>query len=178
MNKALIAASASALLLSVAIAWAQPPATDSPPFGAGPHFRGMGPGMGPRWEADDDDDLPGICADLGLTQEQQAKLEKMRLEHHKAMVDVVDQMRATRLALRKAVIADKYDGKSVADIAAKLGKLAEQAAKIRTDHLRQVRDLLTDEQRVRFDQRILSFHAGKGCGPGGPHGRSCMGQIW
>jgi Spy/CpxP family protein refolding chaperone len=172
----------TALLLSFGSVFAQPfgppdqPGPGAEPFG-GPHW-GMGEGRN-MGEADECCGMDDRWDDLKLSDEQRTKLDKLRLEQQTKMMDWRNEMATAHTQLQKLIIADKADEKSVNDAAAKLGKLHEQKARLMATHLRQVRELLTEEQRLVFDRMVLAGPMGKGMrgnhpGSGmGPMGRRC-----
>lgn len=101
---------------------------------------------------------------LDLTEEQQAKISKMRLEMQKEMTPLRSKVQTLRSEYKLMIIDEKI---SEADLKSKLDEISglrKDMALKRAKHQRQVRSILTDEQKVKFDQRILSGrkHAMKG----------------
>lgn len=146
-----------------------------------PRPKMMGPGHPMGWQMNDDDDdnfMPGMCG-IEFTDEQQAKLDKLRLDGQKVRLERRAQMVDLQAKLKLAMTADKYSQKDIDDIAAKMGKFHQEAVLMRAKHLKEVRDMLTPEQRIKFDQHILSGPMGKGfpgrCGdmPGKGKGPGC-----
>ena len=168
------------LILSAGSAISQPPL---PPEAPEPMVAPMGGshwGMrgGPHWDDDARCEMGERYDDLKLSDDQRAKLDKMRLEHQTQMMDWHNEMAMAKTQLKKLIIADKADDKAIGEAAAKLGKLHEQKAKLMAAHLRQVRAILTDEQRVKFDSQVLSS---KGMGMRGKKpgcGMGFMGRSW
>jgi len=130
-------------------------------------------GMG-RMGMDNDDDccMPGDMQGIKFTDEQRAKLDKMKLEVQKIRLEKKAQMVDLHAKLKLAMTAEKINQKDIDDIATKMGKFHQEAILQRAKHMREVRDMLTAEQKIQFDQRILGGGMG-GCfdGPGPKMGR-------
>lgn len=164
---------AAALLLVAGAAWAQPgPDKDCcPPDGPGMHGMGMmdcGPGPMGGMERDDDGDGPikGLLRDVDLTDEQEGKLEKLQLDNQKKMVERKAQMVEYKSKLQLAMITDKYSEKDIKEIAGKLADFHKEGIILHAALVRAIRDMLTDPQRVQFDQNVLAAGKGMGMGPG------------
>ena len=111
-----------------------------------------------------------VCAIPNMTPEQTAKIEKLKLEHQKALVLLQADMKIKRLELRQLML-EKADQKK---LEAKIDELAEVGADIQKKHLAhrtEVGRLLTDEQKKAFDQKC----GGMICGAGMGHGAGCGG---
>jgi len=153
------------LLVLGGAAMAQPPKMmdDSPaPFPGHPPM-----GMKMMHGCDDDDDAPMRCLDdIDLTDEQEAKLEKMALDHHRKRLERRAVMVDLQTRLKLAITAEKFNQKEIDDLAAKIGKFHQEAVSLKVGHLREVRAILNDEQRIEFDQNLLKCGPGKGMGKG------------
>lgn len=121
----------------------------------------------------------GAMKMLALSDEQEEKISKERIEHKKKMMQLKTEMVDHRTKLKLLLTAEQFSQKDADKIASKLGDLSESKTKLMSAHLRKVRDILNDEQRVHFDERILSArglfeHQGKHDGgfhkPHGPKG--------
>lgn len=131
---------------------------------------GMGPGSG-GWMSDQPGPPPGAdfhkgCMGLNLTDEQQSQIQVLRLEHQRKMVELKSETGNLRDKLKLAVTDDKFSEKAVSDITGKIAKAQQQRMEMKAKHLRKVRDILTDEQKVKFDQKVLAGHIGFGHGDG------------
>ena len=120
--------------------------------------RMRGPGGGPM-------DLPK------LTEEQQAKMQDLRLAHQKEILPLRNELQKQQTNLILELTADKFSDSKVTSIQAEISKLTGQIAAAMVQHLRAVRDLLTPDQKKVFDQHILS---GDPMGPGGMMGQGMM----
>lgn len=108
------------------------------------------------------------CGIPNVTPEQTAKMQRLMLEHQKAVLPLRSALKTKQLELRQMMI-EKADQKS---LEAKIDELAKARADIQKKCLAQrneVRGLLTDEQKKAFDQKC----AGMGCGAGMGHGAGC-----
>ena len=146
-----IALAATFLLAGVAIA--QP----------GPGIQGMG--KGPGWWADEPGGPPmgrmqGCMKGMNLDDDQKGKIEKLRLAHQKEMLALKTETSGLRDKMKLLVIADKFDQKAVDDLAGKIAKAHEKRVSLMVKHLRKVRDILNDEQKVKFDQHVISGEMG------------------
>ncbi len=100
-----------------------------------------------------------------FTDEQQAKIDKMRLEGKKNHLEKKSMMLDLQTKLKLAMVADKYNQNEIDDIAAKMGKIHQDGVQMRAKNMHEVREMLTPEQRVKFDQSILDGNMGHD-GPG------------
>ncbi len=97
---------------------------------------------------------------LDLTGEQELQFDKLRLAHQKAMIPLREQLQALRTDYRLMVIDEKA---SKGDLEKQLDKIAgvrKDMGLQRAEHQRQLRSLLTDAQKVKFDAHILSNKRG------------------
>jgi len=112
---------------------------------------------------------PWLDRALDLTEEQQAKMEDLRLQHQKEMIPLQSQIESLRSELHLAMTADKFDKGKVEKIVNDMQKVRTQLQMSRVLHQQAVRELLTPEQRKKFDLHILSRkgpRGGKGFGRG------------
>jgi Spy/CpxP family protein refolding chaperone len=109
---------------------------------------------------------PGAQMGLGnLTAEQKTKMQDLRLAQQKEMLPLHTQLQKLQADLKLELIADKINEGKVKSLQGEISKLTSDLAVKRFAHQRAMRDILTPEQKKKFDERILS---GKGIGPGGP----------
>lgn len=97
---------------------------------------------------------------LDLTEEQQLQFDKLRLAHQKAMIPLREQLQALRSDYRLMIIDENA---SKGDLEKQLDKIAgvrKDMGLQRAEHQRQLRALLTDAQKVKFDAHILSKKRG------------------
>ncbi len=146
-----------AVLFLAGSAIAQPPAQE-------------GQGKGPMWgHHPPDAPMPphwAECKGLKLTDEQQTQIQSLKLKHQRAMVELQTDVASLRGKLKLLITDDSFKEKEVNGIVDKLAKAHQKRIQMKVKHLREVRDILTDDQKVRFDQKILSGGLGFGHGPG------------
>lgn len=142
-----------------------------------PQMRGMG-GMGMMMHRQQAQ--PGAPMGLGaLTPEQQTKMQDLRLAHQKEMLPLHTQRQKLQADMKLEITADKVNEGKVKSMQGEISKLTSDLAGKRFAHMRAVRDILTPEQKKKFDERILSGgRMGQGIrGPGSMMGAGMgMGQ--
>lgn len=125
-----------------------------PLFAAGapaamPHGGGPG-GGGRRGPMSPDEQLKRMTKDLDLTSDEQAKIKPILVDEQKQMEDLRNDSGGDRQAMRQKMM------------------------QIRQDHKDQLRAVLDDKQKEKFDkqeqQREDRMQGRRGGGPGGPGG--------
>jgi len=86
-----------------------------------------------------------------LTDEQKAKIEKLRVAHLKQMTENRNLMAEKKARLRTLTTVDKPDMKAINETIDQITTLKNQHMKARVAHQLDVRNLLTDTQKVYFD---------------------------
>ena len=156
----------AALLCAVMIAGqllAQPGEQQPGPGGMGRMHGGrMMGGMGPMMQHQG----MGPMQFLNLTDEQKQKAQTLMLQHRKEILPLEAEIEKHKANLKLELTADKFDAAKTKSIQSELAKVMNEIGSKRIVHQRAIRDLLTPEQRVKFDQHILSGARG----PGGPRG--------
>lgn len=118
------------------------------------------------------------CNIPNLTDDQQTKIDKLKVEHRKAMLQNRNLMAEKRARLNTLRTADKADmneiNKTIDDMTVLKAKMMKQ----REAHIQKVRSLLNDEQRVHFDSRPHGKHKGYGMHRGGMGNRGNKGQCY
>ena len=88
---------------------------------------------------------------MDLTEAQLAKIQEMRLAFHKAILPLQSTIQTHYLELRS--LYSKNTEQAVIDAKlAQIDKLEMELEQMFMDHQGQIRDLLTDEQKVLFDR--------------------------
>lgn len=105
------------------------------------NFDGYGPGNRAAW------------SQLDLTDEQEAALTELRLEHYKEMQPLRSQMIELKAKERALLLEDEVDMKALNSVIDDQTDLNNRIRKQRAEHRVSVRSLLTDEQRMIADQR-------------------------
>jgi len=86
-----------------------------------------------------------------LSEDQKAKIDKLRTDHLDAVKPLREKMKANREMRRKLMSADKQDQVAINANIDEHAKLQAQIMKLKTKHISSVRSLLTDEQKVAYD---------------------------
>jgi len=166
-----ITVAAVAIMLLAGATFAQPQMDGKTPDGMPPgHPKMMGMGHGPMGMKGCDDDGPGAMKGcmrgINLTDEQEAKLEKIHFTHQRKMIERKAAMVDMQSKLKLAMTAEKFNQKEIDELAGKIGKFHQEAVLLRVSNLREVREILTPEQRPEFDQNVLNMGHGMGMGMG------------
>lgn len=128
-------------------------------------------GQGPRF----DGMQQGECRIPDLTDEQQEQMKTLRIEHRSAMEEYRADMRTLRAEYADLTSGSDYDTEAASERIDALTAVKNKMMKQRLEHRNEVRNLLTDEQKVIFDQRPHG-KGGKGYGKGNYHHRDCDGH--
>ncbi|MCG3119676.1 MAG: hypothetical protein ALAOOOJD_02151 [bacterium] len=107
--------------------------------------------------------MPAPMPMLDLTEEQQAKIQTLRLQLEKDLLPLHSKLQAFDTDLRMATTADKFDESKVKSIVEQMQKVHAEIQMKEILHGQTVRSLLTPSQREKFDLRILNER-----GPGRP----------
>ena len=123
--------------------------------GRGMHGGGMQGGKG----------MSGMCWKETLTDEQRAKLAKVKLDYMKAKAPIKAKMKAVKVDLAILVTTDKPDMNAINNKIDELTKLKNDKMKEKYKYIAAKRKVLTAEQQVLFDMRVIkkAIH-GKGKG--------------
>ena len=95
---------------------------------------------------------------LNLSDEQKTKIEDLRLNFQKEKLPLQSKIRELKTNLKLESTKDNYDEKKVDQTLDQIEALKKEMYKKRIDHMRSVRNILTDEQKKKFDMHILSDH--------------------
>ncbi len=121
------------LMVSMMTGFTQPPTPGNPPAGADKLVRG-----------------------LGLSPEQQTRIAQLRLELQKQNLPLQAKLNEYQAQLKLLLVDDQFSTARAKAILQKIGDVRQQIALNRLQFQRKVREMLTPEQRVKFDNRILS----------------------
>jgi Spy/CpxP family protein refolding chaperone len=138
--------------------------------GFGPAMgRGMRPGMGPRG-------VPGLARfvnnpsmrqQLGITDEQAAKIRQQAEDFQKAGIQNRANMQVKRIELNDLLRADKPDRAAIDRKLAEVNAALGASEKTNIDHLLAMRSALTPEQQEKLKEMMQNR---PGFGPRGPDG--------
>jgi Spy/CpxP family protein refolding chaperone len=112
-----------------------------------------------------------IARVLGLTEQQQAQVRQLMQAQRPKHEALREKAEANREALREALSAANPDPTAVGELAIEGQRLREEGRKLREAQDQALRQLLTPEQRTKFDALVsLREERGGKRGRGGPHG--------
>ena len=107
-----------------------------------------------------------------LTEDQQNKIEALRIAHLKEMNTFRNQMNELRAKKQTLQTTDNVDLKEINSVIDKMTEVHNQMMKTSAQHRQEVRSQLTDEQKVYFDSRPMRGNRnGRGSGRGVGNGR-------
>lgn len=99
-----------------------------------------------------------LIAKLDLSDEQHKQIQAIHLSGQKGMLTLRTTLKQKRAELRTLTIGDNYDEAKVTRLAEEIGKLHTQMLTHRTTHQQQIKNVLNEEQRIKFD----AFHMNHG----------------
>ncbi len=100
---------------------------------------------------------------LSLKGEERTKLEKRKLEHHKAVVDLKAEREKIKIEMKMECISREPDRGKLNDYAEKMGEITGDITRKKLEYLLDVKGLLNSEQWSKF-LRYHSAWGGHGCG--------------
>jgi Spy/CpxP family protein refolding chaperone len=104
---------------------------------------------------------------LELTDEQKSKVEDIQLENAKESVALRNQIREKEAHLTTLITEDKANKSDIDNMIEAIGKLKTQDRINRTDTQLKIRELLTEKQKILFDQHLAARGSrGNHRGPG------------
>lgn len=92
--------------------------------------------------------------DLALTDEQKEAMKKIRLETAKEVKPLKNELRELQAHQQTLATADNADMKAIYKNIDKMAEVKTKMEKIRAKQRQDIRSLLTEEQRLKMDQRI------------------------
>jgi Spy/CpxP family protein refolding chaperone len=112
-----------------------------------------------------------ICDNLDLTQDQQTKVDALRTAHFKATQEQRDVLAEKQVKLDDLLNDNPIDQKIIEKLVSEISKIQSELMLSRINHKIEMRSLLNDDQKVKFDMM-----AGNRGNYGGK-GRSGRGQC-
>jgi Spy/CpxP family protein refolding chaperone len=113
---------------------------------------------------------PGMCrgmANFDLTADQQTKMQALQTKHMKEIQPLRNQLDEKQAHLNTLRSAEKPDMNAINQQLKDISDLKLKMAQSREAHIQDVRSILTDDQRVKFDARGGKGQFGKGNCKGG-----------
>lgn len=123
------------------------------------------------------------CSNIqDLTTEQQNKIVKFKILNLKEMQNLRNELLEKKAHLQTLRSAEKADINSINKTIDEIGIIQTSINKKREQHVQDVRSLLTDEQKVVFDNKGQGKGYGNGYCKGNGNGRGnrngCCGRGW
>jgi Spy/CpxP family protein refolding chaperone len=113
--------------------------------------RGAGNIRGPQNNMWRNQNRPDLAKALNLTDEQKEAFKKIRLAMHKEILPLRNEIGEAVAHQKTLLSAEKPDLSAIDKNIDKIGTLKIELAKIAVKHRLDMRALLTDEQRMKFD---------------------------
>jgi len=92
-----------------------------------------------------------MMTQLNLTEEQKTQVEEIHLNGQKGMIPLRNNIQEKNAQLRTLKMSDDYDSAAVNTLIEEIGELRTAMMTMRTGHQQQIREVLTEEQRIKFD---------------------------
>jgi Spy/CpxP family protein refolding chaperone len=108
---------------------------------------------------------------LDLTEDQKEKMKAIRISGVEQSKTFKDELREIGAKHRTLVTANTPNMKAIEKSLEKMSGLKLELQKIQADKHQEVRALLTKEQLLKFDQKVMSGMAKRGQTHRGPHSR-------
>jgi Spy/CpxP family protein refolding chaperone len=116
-----------------------------------------------------------MMGQLDLTDQQKTQVQTLCRDHQKAMIPLQDDLRSLRHQMQLLITKENASSGEIKTLAGKIGTATEKIAQEKADHMLKIRNLLTPEQRTKFDMMILNGR-GLGRGMGKMQGRGMRGM--
>lgn len=110
---------------------------------------------------------------LGLSDDQNTKMEAIHQDNKKLSLPINLQIEEKEAHLKTLRFADKTDINAINATVEEIGKLKIEREKIREAEFQDIRKVLTEEQRVKFDEMMSKFNPN---GMGHHHGYNGKGH--
>ena len=98
---------------------------------------------------------------IDLTEKQEIALDQLKRDHKIKMIELKSQMAGIHAKGKLLIVDDDVKDSEIKDFASKISKFSGEMVVERMSHSRKVRGLLNEEQRLRFDNNILSHSSAK-----------------
>lgn len=118
------------------------------------------------WEKDGKENFQdrhaNLARTLDLSEGQMTKLEELRVAHLKATNETKNELEVKHAQLDAAIEGSKQDQKKIDQLVSDINKLNSELFTAKIDHRLAMRTVLTDAQKVKFDQMKDIHHGGPG----------------
>lgn len=93
---------------------------------------------------------------LELTESQESQILDLKLDHEKQILPLRTELKGLRTKMKMELTTEKFNENKVSNLIDQMSNLQKKIHMKRVFHQRAVRDILTEEQRKKFDLHILS----------------------
>lgn len=101
---------------------------------------------------------------LNLTEQQRTQIEEIHLNGQKGMIPLRNNLQEKNAQLRTLKMSEEYDEAAVNTLIEEIGELRTAMMAMRTGHQQQIRNILNEEQRIKFDT-MMQLRGPKQQGP-------------
>ena len=113
-----------------------------------------------------------------LTEEQEGKIEELRLSQMKEMMAAHNKINEKKARLKTLQTQDNADMDAIYNVIDEIGEIKTEMHKKKAKHHQEVRSLLNEEQKVYFDKHMMMkksgmHHKGTPMKGGQGHGKGC-----
>jgi len=98
---------------------------------------------------------------LELTKDQETKIEALRNDHQKKMIDLRADLEKARLEMKQLLSKGDYSRSEYLNMTSKIAKIHETIQNSRANHQMDVYDLLTKDQKTKWNE-FRADRPGKG----------------
>jgi Spy/CpxP family protein refolding chaperone len=103
-------------------------------------------------------------ANLELSDEQQINIDALKLAHQKKMLPLKNELNEKQARMKTLQTAEVPDMKAINSLIDEMGTIKTKMAKERATQHQEIRKLLTEEQRIKFDMHAGERGYQKHCG--------------
>jgi Spy/CpxP family protein refolding chaperone len=88
---------------------------------------------------------------LELTAEQQTKIDALKLDHQKKVLPLKNELNEKNARMNTLQTAEIADMKAINSLIDEMGAIKTKMTKEKATHHQEIRKILTEEQRIKFD---------------------------
>lgn len=92
-----------------------------------------------------------------LSSQQYTEIKELMLKKNKELIRFENQMNEKKAFLRTLETSDNPSMKSINKLIEEIGKMTVSQMKVDADYVQRIRKLLTEEQRIEFDMKMLGL---------------------
>lgn len=115
------------------------------------------------------DDPRHMMRMLELTDTQESQILDLKLDLEKQVLPLKTSLRELRSQMKLEMTADNFNQNKASKLIDQMSELQKEIQMKRVLHQRAVRDILTDEQKKKFDLHLMSRGEKRGGFPGHAH---------